>query len=608
MIRDGGGWRRRVLGRGDRASSPSGCERDRRAHGPDSVGVLGSARATNEDNYVAQKFARVVLGTNNVDCCARVCHAPSAAALKRDARRRRGDQLLRRHRARAHDPRLRRQRDREPPDRRRAHQAGGAARRAPHRHRSAAHRARRGRRRPSRHPARHERPAAQRDGPRHRRRGPGRRPRFIADRVDGLRGVRAVQSRAWTPERAAAICGVEAAAISGVRRGSTRRAAPAMSLHGLGLTEHVQGTDGVMALVNLALLTGNIGQARRRRESAARPEQRAGRGAHGLRAGHADRDRPPIDRDARAFERVWGAPLPAHAGPAHAGDDGRGRSPAGSRRSGRSATTCCLTNPKRRRDAPGARGARAARSCRTVPDRDGARVRHGVPAGLLVVREGRHVHERRAAHPARPGGGAAGRAGHGPTGRFSRMSRRRWAARGFAFSGPEEIWDEVRAVARRPRHDLRPARDGRAAVAVPDARTTRGRCVCTRPLVPRFTLRPHRVPADAGAADGGYPFLLTTGRTLYQFNAGTMTMRTPERDAPRQRRARRRRRRCARPGHADGDRVRVVSAYGAACCPRECLGAVRPGQLFATFHTADVFLNRVTGPHRDGRVATSEER
>ncbi|KAF0146906.1 MAG: formate dehydrogenase alpha subunit, partial [bacterium] len=53
-----------------------------RHHGPDSIGVLGSARATNEENYLAQKFARVVLGTNNVDCCARVCHAPSAKALK----------------------------------------------------------------------------------------------------------------------------------------------------------------------------------------------------------------------------------------------------------------------------------------------------------------------------------------------------------------------------------------------------------------------------------------------------------------------------------------------------------------------------------------------
>ena len=51
-------------------------------HGPDSIGVLSSARGTNEENYVAQKFARVVLGTNNIDCCARVCHSPTAAAMK----------------------------------------------------------------------------------------------------------------------------------------------------------------------------------------------------------------------------------------------------------------------------------------------------------------------------------------------------------------------------------------------------------------------------------------------------------------------------------------------------------------------------------------------
>ncbi len=52
-------------------------------HGPQSVGMLGSARGTNEENYVAQKFARVALGTNNIDCCARVCHAPTAVAMKR---------------------------------------------------------------------------------------------------------------------------------------------------------------------------------------------------------------------------------------------------------------------------------------------------------------------------------------------------------------------------------------------------------------------------------------------------------------------------------------------------------------------------------------------
>jgi predicted molibdopterin-dependent oxidoreductase YjgC len=42
------------------------------AHGPDSIGVLVSAKVTNEENYLAQKFTRAVIGTNNVDHCARL--------------------------------------------------------------------------------------------------------------------------------------------------------------------------------------------------------------------------------------------------------------------------------------------------------------------------------------------------------------------------------------------------------------------------------------------------------------------------------------------------------------------------------------------------------
>jgi formate dehydrogenase alpha subunit len=44
-------------------------------YGPDSIAALSSAKCTNEDNYVIQKFIRAVLGTNNVDHCARLCHA-----------------------------------------------------------------------------------------------------------------------------------------------------------------------------------------------------------------------------------------------------------------------------------------------------------------------------------------------------------------------------------------------------------------------------------------------------------------------------------------------------------------------------------------------------
>lgn len=44
--------------------------RDR--YGPDSVAFLTSAKCTNEENYLMQKFARAVIGTNNIDHCARL--------------------------------------------------------------------------------------------------------------------------------------------------------------------------------------------------------------------------------------------------------------------------------------------------------------------------------------------------------------------------------------------------------------------------------------------------------------------------------------------------------------------------------------------------------
>jgi formate dehydrogenase alpha subunit len=52
-----------------------------RGYTVDEVGVIASAKCTNEENYVMQKFARAVLGTNNVDHCARLCHAPTVAGL-----------------------------------------------------------------------------------------------------------------------------------------------------------------------------------------------------------------------------------------------------------------------------------------------------------------------------------------------------------------------------------------------------------------------------------------------------------------------------------------------------------------------------------------------
>jgi formate dehydrogenase major subunit len=50
--------------------------------GSDAVAGISSSRCTNEENYLMQKFFRVVAGTNNIDGCARVCHAPTAWGMQ----------------------------------------------------------------------------------------------------------------------------------------------------------------------------------------------------------------------------------------------------------------------------------------------------------------------------------------------------------------------------------------------------------------------------------------------------------------------------------------------------------------------------------------------
>lgn len=51
-------------------------------HGADSIGVITSSRCTNEETFLVQKLARAVFGNNNTDTCARVCHSPTGYGLK----------------------------------------------------------------------------------------------------------------------------------------------------------------------------------------------------------------------------------------------------------------------------------------------------------------------------------------------------------------------------------------------------------------------------------------------------------------------------------------------------------------------------------------------
>ena len=70
LVREGGvlrpaSWEEAL----DRAAE--GFKRNLKKHGPTSFGMFSCSRATNELNFIAQKFARAVMGSNNIDSCNR---------------------------------------------------------------------------------------------------------------------------------------------------------------------------------------------------------------------------------------------------------------------------------------------------------------------------------------------------------------------------------------------------------------------------------------------------------------------------------------------------------------------------------------------------------
>jgi len=70
MVREGGRLRPASWDEAlDRAAE--GFRRVRAEKGPGAIGLFSCSKATNEVNYVAQKFARSVLGTNHIDSCNR---------------------------------------------------------------------------------------------------------------------------------------------------------------------------------------------------------------------------------------------------------------------------------------------------------------------------------------------------------------------------------------------------------------------------------------------------------------------------------------------------------------------------------------------------------
>jgi formate dehydrogenase major subunit len=578
--------------------------RIRARHGADRIGVLGSARATNEDNYVAQKFARVVLGTNNVDCCARVCHAPSAAALSKmlgtgaatncfDDIERAATILVWGANPTENHPivgaRIKR-----------AVRDGARLIVVDPRQTELARLA-----------TCHLAPRPGTDIPllaafAHTIVHEGLCDRgFVAARVDGLEPF--VESLAeWTPDRAEAVTGVDAGVI---RRAARLYAThgPSMSVHGLGLTEHVQGTDAVMALANLALLTGNLGKPGGGVNPLRGQNNVQGAALMGCDPGRLTGG-ASLSESRQRFATVWDAGVPETSGL-------RLPDMMDAAIEGRFAALWAIgydvlfTNPQARQTER----ALSRLELLVVQDlflnetaREHAHV--FLPACSSFEKEGTFMNAERRVQRVRAAIEAAGQS-RPDWAIICEVARAMGQGGAFRFSSAEAIWDEVRRVwpeaagityARLEREGLRwpcPTVDHPGTeILHRDAfsRDTRAR------------LEPIVVEPTAEQVDASFPFLLTTGRTLYQFNAGTMTRRTPNNVlrptdviemAPAD---------AHRLALHDGEDVRVESRYGIATLPLHVADGMTPGTLFATFHAPDVFLNRVTGPHRDRTTGAPE--
>ena len=563
----------------------------RRTVGPDAVGVLSSAKCTNEENYLLQKLARGVIGTNNVDHCARLCHASTVAGLTKafgsGAMTNSIDDLesadcffiIGSNTTECHPI------------------IGSAIKRA----------VSRGARLIVADPRRIELAELADMHLRHRSGtdvalinammhvilAEGLEDKaFIAERTEGLAEL-AEAVKCYTPELAERITGVPAGDIAAAARAYATVPAAAI-IYSMGITQHTTGTDNVLSLANLAMLTGQIG--------------RPGTGVNPLRGqnnvqGACDMGALPnvlpgyqavSDEPVRAkFAAAWGTELPDKPG----------------------LTVVEMIH------AAAARQLRAIYVMGENPmlsDPDTTRVEEALRAlDFLVVQDIFLTETARLADVVLPAAASAEKDGTF-TNTDRRVQRVRQAveppgsARAdwriicqvaermgtpMSYPGPAAIMDEIAALTpiyggithgRLDRQSLQwpcPTGDHPGTPILHRQRFTRGKG--------RF--HPVEFIPARELPDAEYPLLLSTGRLLQHFHTGSMSRRSAVLDEivpsgaieihPQD---------AAKLGVSDGQCVTVESRRGHIEIAARVTERVAPGSVFLSFHFSEAPANRLT--------------
>jgi len=405
----------------------------------------------------------------------------------------------------------------------------------------------------------------------------------------------------FTPENMSAICGVDAETIRAVAR-EFATAKAGMIFWGMGVSQHIHGTDNARCLINLALMTGNVG--------------RPGTGLHPLRGqnnvqGASDAGLVPMflpdyqsvtDDGVRAeFTDIWksgdfsaekGLTVVEIMDAIHAGDIRgmyiQGENPA-------------MSDP----DVEHARAALAKLEHLVIQDifvTETANYADVIlPASAFAEKSGTVTNTNRQVQ--------MGRAAVSPPGE----AREDWAITvemaqrlglGWHYADPSEIFAEMKQ-SMKSLDNITWERLGREAVTYPSlSPTDPGQAIVFGDGFPRADGRAKFTPASVIAPDdvpdSDYPMVLTTGRQLEHWHTGSMTRRSTVLDAvepeancslnPKTLR---------RLGIAPGGLIRLTTKRGSIVTMARADRAVSEDMVFLPFAYVEAAANILTNPALD---------
>ena len=433
--------------------------------------------------------------------------------------------------------------------------------------------------------------------------------RFIARSTQNIEGYRKTVG-AYSPETVGPKIGVDAKLIRQMAR-DYARADRAMICWTLGITEHHTAVDNVLGLINLALLTGQVG--------------RYGAGLNPLRGqnnvqGGGDMGALPaklpgfqdVENDAirASFETAWGAKIPAKNGWTLTEMFGA---------MSRGDLTCLYVigeNPAQS-EADGLHALHLLEGVEHLVVQDIFLTKTAQMADVVFPAsaswcecEGTVTNSERRVQRCRKALDAPGDAWD-DVAIICELSKR--LGRDLGISGAEQAWDEMRALS--PMHRgmsyARLEALGGIQWPCPDEQHPgsaflHGRLWADPVEGPLAAFHPSENRAPIDVLDDEFPLRLTTGRRLDDFNTGVQsggyqsplrkgeTLDLSPHDA-------------AKWGVADGERVRVRSRRGAVEAPVRFDPLLKPGLAFMTFHFPDeVDTNILTIDATDPKSGTAE--